>query len=566
MISAPSPTIFLNRAFQLAKVARRRARWSAIGQVLALVLLVCVPLGAAPASPELAAKIDRLFAKWDHKDTPGVVVAVALDGETIFARGYGMANLDHGVALTPETVTESGSVAKQFTAAAVVLLAQRGKLSLDDPIRTHLPELPAALAEKITVRMLLNHTSGLRDIHGLFDLLGRPSYSSMHDNAEVLRVMSRQRQLNFAPGAEYLYCNAAYVLAAIIVERASGQPFGAFCEEHIFKPRGLTHTRWREDFTAIIPGRATGYEPRPGGGYRIDAPYSNIVGNGGLLFTAGDALKWNASLDETEGEWGAVVRTLQTRSKLNDGREIDYGLGLSIDTYGGAKEISHGGATSGYKTFLGRFPERRLSFVLLGNAGEFNPAPISRVLARLLLDLQVTPPKRGEVTATALVACAGLYHSAQTDDLLTLTVKGQKLFVGPGELIPTAPGTFVSPNGQITFHFSEAPNPRLTVTSGNGIVGYAQVAPVKPSSTELNAYAGRYQSEELDVTHTVTVKNGRLNVDRWPAPSLGATPTFADGFQFGPAWHATFTRDAGGAITGYELTNGRCRRVKFVRR
>jgi len=315
---------------------------SALLGLTALCLLLARPLSSAPASPELAAKIDRLFAKWDHPDTPGVIVAVSLDGETIFARGYGMANLEHNIPLTPDTVTESGSVAKQFTASAVVLLAQRGRLSLEDPVRKYLPELPAALAGKITVRMLLNHTSGLRDIHGLFDLIGRPSYTAMHEDAEVLRVMSRQRQLNFEPGAEYLYCNTAYILASIIVERVSGQSFGAFCEENVFRPHGMTHTHWREDFTAIVPGRASGYERQLSGGFRIDLPYSDIIGNGGLLFTAGDLLKWHASLDESSGEWGAVVQAIETPSKLNDGRAIEYCLGLEQAEYAGLKEIAHG--------------------------------------------------------------------------------------------------------------------------------------------------------------------------------------------------------------------------------
>jgi CubicO group peptidase (beta-lactamase class C family) len=538
-------------------------------RLVSLFLLTCafvVRLAAAPASPELAAKIDRLFAKWDRPDAPGLVVAIARDGETIFSRGFGRANLEHNMPLTPETVTESGSVAKQFTAAALVLLAERGRLSLDDSIRKHLPEMPAALAERITVRMLLNHTSGLRDIHGLFDLIGRPSYSASHDNAEVVRVMSRQRDLNFAPGTEYLYCNAAYILAAVIVERVSKQTFGAFSTEHIFRPRGMTHTRWRDDFTTVIAARATGYSPRAGGGYAIDTPYSNLVGNGGLLTTAGDLLKWNASLDSATGEWGAVVRALQTPSKLSDGREIDYGLGLTIAEVGGVKEISHGGSTSGYKTFLARFPERRVSFALLANAGDFNPSPAAHALTRLLLDLPAPPaPKRIDITPVDLAALAGMYHASRTDDLLRLTVREGKLFGDGGELVPVGPGRFTSSSGSTTFSFANETPRRLQIISRNATVDYRAVAVVKPSSAELAVYAGTYRSAELDVTRVITVKAGRLSVGRWPAPALTAEPTFADGFVFGGGWHATFTRDTGGGIAGYELTNGRCRRVKFSR-
>lgn len=534
--------------------------------LLVVACVFAVRLVSAPATSELAAKIDRLFAKWDRPDRPGVAVAIARDGETIYSRGYGRANLEHDIALTADTVTESGSVAKQFTAAAVVLLAERGRLSLDDSIRKHLPEMPAALADAITVRMLLNHTSGLRDIHGLFDLIGRPSYSGSHDNADVVRVMSRQRDLNFAPGSEYSYCNAAYILAAVIVERISKQSFGAFSTEHVFLPRGMTRTRWRDDFTTVISGRATGYAPRAGGGYVIDTPYSNLVGNGGLLTTAGDLLKWNASLDGALGEWGRVVAALQTPAKLRDGRELDYGLGLTITEVGGVKEISHGGSTSGYRTFLARFPERRVSFALLANAGDFNPSPAAQALTRLLLDLPAPPmPKRIAIAESDLAAFAGMYHAVQTDDLLRLTVRDGKLFAGGGELVPIAPGRFTSPGGRATFSFSAETPRRLRIAERNANVDYTSVMPAKPTGAQLAVYEGTYRSDELDVCHVLTVKAGRLSVGRWPAPALAAEPTFADGFMFGRGWHATFTRDAAGAITGYELTNGRCRRVRFSR-
>lgn len=522
-------------------------------------------LAAAPAPSDLSARIDRIFAKWDRNDTPGVIVAVAKDGDVVHSRGYGMADLDHGIALTPDTISESGSVAKQFTAAAVVTLAQRGKLSLDDPIRQHLPELPSPLMDGIVVRMLLNHTSGIRDIHGLFDLMGRPSYSSFHTNAEVLQVMSRQRDLNFAPGTEYLYSNGAYVLAAVLVERVSGKSFAAFCAEEIFKPRGMTHTRWREDFTALVPGRALGYDSAPGGGYRIDMPYSNIIGNGGLLTTVGDLLKWNASLDQPTGEWAAVVRALETPSTLKSGRVLDYGLGLSIDEEGGVREVSHGGATSGYRTFLARFPEQNVSFALLGNAGDFNAPAVSRALARAVLNLPpVAGPKRVVVEPAALARVAGLYHSAGTDDLLNLVVRDGKLLADGAEIIPTGPDAFATASGRTRYVFVDAPA-RITVTTHNGVAEYARVPVAKPTAAQLAAYAGAYRSEELDVTHHVTVNGGRLAVTHWPATFPRAEPTFADSFILGRGWQATFTRDADGKINGYELTNGRCRRVKFVR-
>ena len=549
--------------------AGRFARGSRVACGALLFVAAFAPgLLAAPASAGLTKKIDALFAKWDRMDSPGVIVAIAKDGETIHARGYGMANLEHSIPLTPETVSESGSVAKQFTAAAVVLLAQRGKLSLEDPVRKHLPELPAALADPITVRMLLNHTSGLRDIHGLFELIGRPSYSSMHTNEEVLQVMSRQRDLNFKPGTDYLYCNASYILAAVIVQRASGKSFAVFCRDELFRPHGMAQTRWRDDFTAIVPGRAAGYEPRPSGGYRIDTPYSNLVGNGGLLTTVGDLLKWNASFERATGEWAEVVRALQTPAKLSDGRVLNYGLGLTIDDYAGLQEISHGGATSGYRTFLARFPERGLSFALLGNDANFNPAPAARAVARAVLDL----PAPGRAAAVAIprdvvATHAGLYHSPQTDAFVTLTARDGKLFDGAVELIPTAAGVFSNASATHAFKFDAAAPGRMVATTPTGEVKYGRVTKAQPSAAQLAAYAGSYYSEELDVGHTLAVRGGKIASSRWPGPWLPGTPTFADGFWFG-GWHATFTRDANGNVTGYELTNagGRCRRIRFTRR
>jgi CubicO group peptidase (beta-lactamase class C family) len=500
-----------------------------------------------------------------------VIVAVAKAGDTIHARGYGAANLEHGIALTPETVSESGSVAKQFTAAAVALLAVRGQLSLDDSIRKHLPEMPAALADAITVRMLLNHTSGLRDIHGLFDLLGRPSYTSFHDQAEVLRVMSRQRRLNFSPGTEYLYCNASYALAAIIVERVGGARFNTFCERELFHPRGMVNTRWRDDFAAIVPRRAAAYEAVRGGGYRLDVPYSNLVGNGGLLTTVGDLLRWNASLDAATGEWAQVVRLLQTRSRLKDGREIEYALGLTVDDLAGVPQISHGGATSGYRTFLTRFPDRGVSIAVLANVGSFDAAAAARDIARLVLPLPAAPRAAPPPVAAGeeISSLAGLYHCAQTDDLVRLTVRNGRLALGNTAWVATGPRTFASGSGRSTFEFAAtaagAPR-RFTATSPNGVVTYVAVAPARPTPQELAAYAGTYHSEELDVTRQVEVQEGKLVFSRWPAVPVTATPTFADGFQVSPAWHATFVRDARGKVTGVELSNGRCRRVEFVRR
>lgn len=538
---------------------RAAAGWLALGLVVA----------AARGDATLAA-VDQALARWDRRDAPGVIVGVARQGAIVHARGYGLANLEHGIPLTAGTISESGSVAKQFTAAAVVLLAVRGRIDLDAPVRRHLTELPEVMAA-ITPRMLLSHTSGIRDIHGLFDLLGRPSYSAMHTNDEALRVIARQRALNFAPGAEHVYSNGGYIVAAELVERVTKQSLNAFCTEHLFRPRGMTDTRWRDDFTAVIPQRATGYAPRPAGGWRIDLPYSNLIGNGGLLTTVGDLLRWTMSLDEATGEWGRVVRELQTPPRLSDGRPLVYGLGLTVETAGGLEEIAHGGATSGFRTYLTRYPARGTAIAVLSNAANCNAQAVARSVARAVLDLPPEPrPARVPVEPAALAELAGLYHSATTDGLMNVVVRGGTLAVGEAELVPTGPGTFVSAGGATTYRFAMGVGggaPRLTVTSANATTEFVRRPRATPAAAELAAYAGRFVSGELEVAFDVAVRRGRLTLGRWPGVPAPGEPTFADGFWFGREWHATFRRDAAGTVTHLELTNasGRCRRVVFTR-
>ena len=540
---------------------------------LALGLAILPLFARAEAlSPEVAAKVERVFARWDRPDTPGAIIAIARAGETVYARGFGMANLEHGIPMSPEILSETGSVAKQFTAAAVTLLAVRGRLSLDDSLQKHLPEMPD-FARAITLRMMLDHTSGLRDIHGLFDLMGRPTYTNPHENAEVLEVMCRQRELNFPPGAEYVYCNTGYLLLTFVVERASGRPFAAFCDENIFRPRGMTHTAWRTQFNQIVPGRASAYAATPDG-FRTDLPYSNIYGNGGLLTTVGDLLLWNESFETAEGEWRDVVRLMQVPSKLNNGQPIENGLGLRIAKYRGLDEVSHSGATAGYSTFLARFPNERLSIAVLGNCNILDAGALVHRIVDAILALPATKPApRAEIALTAeeLAAHAGMFHSAEHDLIVKTAVIDGKLVIGRAELLPIAPHTFVAPGFDTEFAFGEirvGRPQRLSFTSNRITRSYTLVPAASPGVAQLADYVGDYYSPELDVTIPVTVKDGALAVRIRPAPAQPAEPTFADGFWIGRAWHVTFKRGGDGKVDGFEATNaiGRCRRIKFVRR
>ena len=285
----------------------RHLRSSSLG----LAVLLIAPASAraqqvATTSNALSARIDQVFASAERPGSPGCAVGAGRDGRVLYTHGYGLANLEYDVPITGASIFESGSVAKQFTAAAIVLLAQDGKLSLDDDIRKYLPEVPD-FGETIRIRHLLTHTSGLRDQWELLGIEGRGPGTQVHSPATTLDLVAHQKALNFPPGTEYSYSNTGYALAGVIVQRVSGQTLDAFTQARLFGPLGMTHTRWRDDFTAVVKGRTTAYSGTAERGFHTDMSFTNMIGNGGLLTTVGDLLLWNENFFNPNG-WRPGVR------------------------------------------------------------------------------------------------------------------------------------------------------------------------------------------------------------------------------------------------------------------
>src|SRR5687768_6670029 len=337
----------------------------------ALLLLLAFSVhGAATQAPDVPeSRIDAVFSRWT-RESPGCAIGVGRDGKPILQKAYGMADLEHDIPNTPDTIFEAGSVSKQFTAAAVLLLAQEGKLSLDDPARKYIPELPD-YDTPLTVRHMLQHTSGLRDWGEIAGIGGWPRGARVHPHDHVLDIVRRQKALNFTPGAQYSYSNTGYNLATVIVSRVSGKSFAAFSQERIFAPLGMTKTSWRDDYTRIVKGRAIAYAPAASG-FRMSMPFENVHGNGGLLTTVGDLLKWNENfVTPTVGD-AAFVKIQQEPGKLNDGKAHGYGLGLSVGDHRGVPEVSHSGSTAGYRAHLVRYPKQHLSVAVLCNVASGN--------------------------------------------------------------------------------------------------------------------------------------------------------------------------------------------------
>jgi CubicO group peptidase (beta-lactamase class C family) len=544
---------------------------------VALLITLLPAAGSAQSAPraDSAAAVDRIFASWNTRQTPGCAVGVARNGETILERAYGMANLEYDVPNTPATIFEAGSISKQFTAAAVALLAQQGKLSLDDEVSKYIPELPE-YETPITIRQMLNHTSGLRDWGTVALAMGWPRGTRTHTHAHVLDIVSRQESLNYTPGREYLYSNTGYNLAAVIVARVSGMSFAEFTRRHLFEPLGMTNTQWRDDYTRIVKGRATAYGRGRQGGWGLEMPFEDVHGNGGLLTTVGDLLTWNQNFVRPRVGGVAFVRDLQTKARLTSGREISYALGLVVSSYRGVPEVSHTGATAGYRAFLARYPEQHLSVAVLCNAANANPS-LGHRIADLFLAGHATVAARqaGEPAVTLpaehITEKAGVYRNLATDEAMRLVVREGKLHVDGGpELTPLSRTAFRTPNGNVgTFEFGARGLPailRLAVGSGD-TVSYLLEERWTPTLAELRQYVGQYASNEAEATYGVTLEeNGTLMLRGRYGRSLELVPAYRHAFTTsqGPSL-VMFRRDARGRVTTMSFGMGRVRDLQFRR-
>ena len=572
--------------------ANGRTRGAIFGNLL-LGLAVCAGASAQDTEelpPDVAAKVDAVFKLWNRDNTAGCAVSVARAGETVYARGFGMAHLEQPSPITPETIFEAGSVSKQFTASALVLLALDGKLSLDDPVQEYLPELPD-FGAPITIRHLLTHTSGLRTFRPLVALRGRPDGFAVHTNAEVLALMARQRDLNFPPGEEYLYSNAPYILSVVLAERVSGQSFNDFTTERIFKPLGMTSTLWRDDFTQIVKGRATAYGSGRSGGLHTNMANTEVFGNGGMLTTVGDLQRWNQELDEPKVLGQRFVDMLETPGRFNDGSLSDYALGLGIGEYRGEREIAHSGGTAGYRAWLARYPDRdRLSLALLCNHGDINPVAVGHRVIDVFLgpaeeaaDAE-SPTPRVEVPLEDLERWADPYLHTHTDSIVRITVRGEALHFGSVRATPLGEDRFtVGLSGLVVAFDTEEDGTRTATLADDPKRRYRAMPAVAPTPEELAEYVGSYTSDELDVTYSVEFQDGKLLFRRPLDKPRTLEPLFRDAFELSDpllerfpvralfatvvAWPARFERDAADRVTTlYISDSSRVRRLRFDRR
>ncbi len=415
-----------------------------------------------PAATTPSGKIDQLLAPWSRPGTPGAAVAVMHDGEILHERGYGLANLEYDIPVTPQTVFHVGSMAKQFTAFAIAVLADQGKLSLDDDIRRHLPEVPD-FGKTITIRHLLHHTSGLREQFELLALAGWSVDDATTDD-QILRLVARQRELNFDPGERYLYCNTGYTLLAEIVSRVTGQSFAEWTSENIFRPLGMAHTRFVDDGRLIVPNRAYPYGYNPSGRFRKwDVGYVT-VGPGGLYTTAGDLLKWARNFEDARVGGRAVIEQMDQPGVLNSGDTIRYVLGNRIGEVRGLRTYYHNGMSGGFKVHLIRYPDQRFAIAVLGNMRTFWPDEVGERIAELYLSEEMEAPEEPTAgspgggppgaepepyapTRDQLLEYTGEYASEELGAVYSVSLEGERLVAThvryePIRLRPVAPDVF----------------------------------------------------------------------------------------------------------------------------
>lgn len=537
-------------------------KWTTLLAALALSF----PSMAAAAPPStLHRQIDALFAPYANRDTPGCAIAIDRHGKRDYRKGYGSANLETGSPVTPATSFHAASLNKQFVAFSIVLLQQDGKLSLDDDIHKHIPELPDYGAP-VTLRQLMHHTSGMREQGQLLQLAGWRTGDITFD-ADLMQIIARQRTLNYPPGSEVLYTNAAYTLLGEVVVRRAGMSQRDFARSRIFAPLGMVDSYFRDDSGEIVRGRAIGYNARPGGGWSMAVP---LGGASSLSTTVGDMLRWQRNLaDGTVGGKEAVA-LMQTSGALDSGIVHGYGGGLRIGDYRGLRTVSHDGLNGGYRADAVRFPDHGLAIAVLCNNGTAIAWELSRRIADIYLDKHMQPlqPARIAMPPEDVARLAGLYWSPTTDELVRLELVDGALRprFRQESLHAIGGGTFQLGDGVERWRFARVgdgdelriwdswPTPRVFMRLH------------KPAAAgDFKHYLGTYRSDDLNTDFETRMIDGRLTLLFGRNGRAVLEPASGDRFFSTLLGTVTFTRTPSGNVGGLTVSSRRLRRFTAQR-
>ncbi|MGD8815260.1 MAG: serine hydrolase domain-containing protein [Anaerolineales bacterium] len=544
-------------------------------------------MNVEPTNPET----DVIFEGYAQPGSPGCAVAVMKDGAIAYKQGYGLADLEHDIPISPSTVFNIGSTAKQFTGFAIALLEAEGKLSYGDDLRKHLPEMHD-FGSTITLRHLLHHTSGLRGSFPELLALAEWRDADVTTTDDVYRLLLAQRELNYQPGEEYLYVNSNYVLLALICERVSGKSFSTFCQERIFEPLGMTRSVIHDSLFRLIPGRASGYYED--GGSWFHAPLNDtVIGPTNVYSTVEDLAKWDENFYTGKVGGRAVLDRMQQPGRLNDGTELDYAMGLMVGpghNYRGWEVVEHGGSQGGYSSWMVRFPELHLSVVVLFNHFLWDMQAYAFKVADLFLEAKETPEQLAKpdepkeemlepvvLRVEELKGMVGSYYNDARVAVRKITLDGDRLQFQGYNLVPLSEKLFffeVEPQTHVEFVLaSDGSAEAVKTLTPSGEYGYARVDTTSPVSAELEQYTGRYYSPELDLHWRLEVAGDHLVAKRRKYVDSTLTPLFKDAFSddwlpimgYPTTYTVVFERDEQSAVHGLRVSGTRVRKLWFTK-
>lgn len=553
------------------------ARGTPVVRDLLISALLILPPHVSGQEEGVQARVDAVFTDVSTEMGPGCAVSVMREGSPVFEQGYGKANLEYDVPITPHSVFHVASVSKQFTAMAIELLVNEGKVSWDDDIRQYVPEVPD-FGTPITLRHLVHHVSGIRDQWNLLLMAGWRWEADVVTQKDVLEITSRQTGLNFEPGERYLYSNTGFTLLAVVVERVTGKSLREFAGERIFDPLGMEETHFHDDHEMIVPNRAWAYAPDPEGiyGYRISIPDFDVVGATSLFTTVHDMAAWDRNFYTGQVGGSEALTRIRQPFTLNAGEQIDYAHGLTLGSFRGLPTEGHGGSDAGYRSHFLRFPEQGLSVAVLCNFPDANPGDRAQRVAEVYLgDLMEEPrledPAQGDeeplpMSAEDLLPLAGVYRGEAPSEVLRIGLGDNTLRLLRGGGLP------LRPIGQHRFRLGDT-GPVMTfgVSEEDRNVAlefqgrrFEREDAWNPAPGELAEFEGTYHSEELGTDYHFTMEGDTLWFHHRKMESRRLEPAFRDGFLLRNTV-LDFTRDPAGNVNGFTVSDGRVWKVRFQR-
>lgn len=526
-------------------------------------------------------QVDQLFAQWDTDNTPGAAVAIIKDGAIIYKKGYGLANMEYNIPVSPNSVFHIASVSKQFTVFSILLLEKQGKLSLDDDIRKYIPEVPD-FGKKITLRHLASHTSGLRDQWNLLSMAGW-RMDDVITKEHILKLVSKQKELNFNPGEEFVYCNTGFTLLAEVVSRISKVSFAEFTKTSIFEPLNMSSTLFYDDHEKIVQNRAYSYQNAPGGYKKSVLNYAN-AGATSLFTTVEDLSLWAMNFNNIKVGDSTIINKMNKPSMLNNGKTIGGALGQFVGTYKGLKEIQHGGADAGYRSYLTRFPDENFAVVVFSNSAEFNADKIAHQVVDIYLKDKLkkedkpNEPKK-DIAPGVFVVDPNIFKTyvgefeLRPGFIITVSTADNELFVqATGQpkfaLNPTSNTAFLvkGVDAKIEFIPNEGKNIKLLkLHQGGQIMEAPRLKEFDKSAVSLSDFSGKFYSEELSTTFHFNVVENKLVASNSRLSDFNLSPVKEDIFN-GEAWffgQVEFIRNSEKIITGFKVSNGRVRNLYF---